>query len=80
MVTVEGEMAELCSHCQTGHLELQGLKPCVVVIHKRMVGMMPPGNQVSPHYILPEINHDSISFRCPSDERATSKDSTFMGN
>ncbi len=37
------------SHCQTAHLELQGLKPCLVEIRRKMVVMKLLGYMISQH-------------------------------
>lgn len=53
MVMVVREIEGLFFHYQIAHLGLQGLMPCLVANHSKMVAMMPLGNQVCPHHYLP---------------------------
>lgn len=52
---VAQEIMGLFFHYQIEHLGLQDLIPYMVVIHSKMVVMMPPGNRVCPHHNLPAI-------------------------
>lgn len=42
-IAVQGMILDIASRSQTGHLELEDLKLYLVVIHRNMVGMKPPG-------------------------------------
>jgi len=55
MVMVVQEIEGLFFHYQIAHLGLQGLMPCLVANHSKMVAMMPLGKQVCPHHYLPAI-------------------------